>query len=90
MDTRHFELQDLLSTALIALEAGDRAAVERALRRALAWVEADWLATPGELRPGPSAPPPAAAAPADGGDEDDDTTPTSSARLTQRRPSENP
>lgn len=49
MDVRHFELQDLLSEALIALEAGDRAAVEAALRRALAWVEADWLATPGEL-----------------------------------------
>jgi hypothetical protein len=50
MDTRHFELQDLLSEALIALEAGDRARVEAALRRALAWVEHDWLATPGELR----------------------------------------
>lgn len=52
MDTRHFELQDLLSEALIALEAGDRARVEAALRRALAWVEHDWLATPGELRSG--------------------------------------
>jgi len=50
MDTRHFELQDLLSEALIALEAGDRPRVETALRRALAWVEHDWLATPGELR----------------------------------------
>jgi hypothetical protein len=49
VDVRHFELQDLLSEALIALEAGDRAAVEAALRKALAWVEADWLATPGEL-----------------------------------------
>jgi len=57
VDVRHFELQDLLSEALIALEAGDRAGVERALRKALAWVEHDWLATPGELRlaPGPSA-----------------------------------
>jgi hypothetical protein len=52
MDTRHFELQDLLSEALIALEAGDRARAETALRRALAWVEHDWLATPGELRAG--------------------------------------
>ncbi|HEY7650946.1 MAG TPA: hypothetical protein VID04_18255 [Methylomirabilota bacterium] len=52
MDTRHFELQDLLSEALIALEAGDRGRVETVLRRALAWVEHDWLATPGELRPG--------------------------------------
>lgn len=51
MDTRHFELQDLLAEALIALEAGDPARVEAALRRALAWVEHDWLATPGELRP---------------------------------------
>jgi hypothetical protein len=58
MDVRHFELQDLLSEALIALEAGDRPRVEVALRRALAWVERDWLATPGELRPGP--PPPIA------------------------------
>lgn len=64
MDTRHFELQDLLSEALIALEAGDHPRVEAALRRALAWVEHDWLATPGELRAGR---PPAVAA-----DEPDD------------------
>jgi hypothetical protein len=57
MDTRHFELQDLRSEALIALEAGDHPRVERALRRALAWVERDWLATPGELRSGPLAAP---------------------------------
>ena len=49
MDTRHFELQDLLSQALIALEAGNPAGVEAALRRALAWVEHDWLATPAEI-----------------------------------------
>ncbi len=49
MDVRHFELQDLLSEALIALEAGDHAGVEAALRTALAWVESDWLATPAEL-----------------------------------------
>lgn len=49
MDTRHFELQDLLSQALIALEAGNRAGVEAALRRAMAWVEHDWLATPAEI-----------------------------------------
>jgi hypothetical protein len=66
VDVRHFELQDLLSEALIALEAGDRAAVERALRRALAWVESDWLATPGELRRAATDPP------ADAGDGDDD------------------
>ncbi len=56
MDVRHFELQDLLSEALIALEAGDLPAVEAALREALAWVEADWLATPGELPRAPAGP----------------------------------
>jgi len=55
VDVRHFELQDLLCEALIALEAGDGPAVEAALRKALAWVEADWLATPGELPPAPAA-----------------------------------
>jgi hypothetical protein len=41
---------------LIALEAGNRPAVEAALRKALAWVEADWLATPGELPRAPEGP----------------------------------
>jgi hypothetical protein len=50
VDVRHFELQDLLSEALIALAAGNRPAVEAALRKALVWVERDWLATPGEIR----------------------------------------
>ena len=50
MDVRHFELQDLLAAALIALEARDHAAVETALRKALVWVELDWLATPSEIR----------------------------------------
>ncbi len=68
MDVRHFELQDLLSAALIALEAGDRAGAERALRKAVAWVEADWLATPAEIRA--PAPPAAARPPDDGGDDD--------------------
>jgi hypothetical protein len=67
MDTRHFELQDLLAEALIALEAGDRPRVEAALRRALAWVEHDWLATPGELQQGPRS----ASAPHTPDDEDD-------------------
>jgi hypothetical protein len=49
LDTRHFELQDLLSEALIALEAGDHPKVARAIRKALAWVEHDWLATPAEV-----------------------------------------
>jgi hypothetical protein len=48
VDCRHFELSDLLSEALIALEAGDRMRVEAALTRALRWVEADWLATPSD------------------------------------------
>jgi hypothetical protein len=56
VDTRHFELQDLLSEALIALEAGDRPAVEAALRKALRWVESDWLATPGQLYRAPHPP----------------------------------
>jgi len=50
VDVRHFELQDLLAEALIALEAGNHAAVATALKKALAWVEHDWLATPGEIR----------------------------------------
>jgi hypothetical protein len=50
VDVRHFELQDLLAEALIALEAENHAAVATALKKALAWVEHDWLATPGEIR----------------------------------------
>jgi hypothetical protein len=65
VDCRHFELTDLLSEALIALEAGDRARVETALRRALRWVEDDWLATPSDARP------PRDARPVTGDDEDD-------------------
>ncbi|MBI3636238.1 MAG: hypothetical protein HY216_08500 [Candidatus Rokubacteria bacterium] len=64
MDTRHFELQDLLSDALIALEAGNHAAAAAAVRRALAWVETDWLKTPSDIR--------ATAAPPAVIDEDDD------------------
>jgi hypothetical protein len=45
VDVRYFELQDLLCTALIALEAGDTRAAARAVERALRWAEADWLAT---------------------------------------------
>ena len=65
MDVRHFELQDLLAEALIALEAGKHAAVETALKKALAWVEHDWLATPGEIRL-------AADGPARSADDDED------------------
>jgi len=56
VDVRHFELQDLLAEALIALEAGNHAAVATALKKALAWVEHDWLATPGEIRLAPDGP----------------------------------
>ena len=40
----------MLAEALIALEAGNHTAVATALKKALAWVEHDWLATPGEIR----------------------------------------
>jgi len=66
VDVRHFELQDLLAEALIALEAGNHAAVETALKKALAWVEHDWLATPGEIRLAADGP-----AMSDDDDEDD-------------------
>ena len=46
----------MLAEALIALEAGNHAAVETALKKALAWVEHDWLATPGEIRLTPDGP----------------------------------
>lgn len=67
MDFRYVELHDLLCEALIALEAGKHAAAATAVRRALLWVEADWLATPSEL---PSARGPAL--PADAGSDDDE------------------
>src|SRR5207245_10007075 len=38
-----------LHDALPIFEAGNHAAVETALKKALAWVEHDWLATPGEI-----------------------------------------
>lgn len=49
MDLRYFELHDLLCDALIALEAGDQAGAAALVRKALAWTEADWLATPSSL-----------------------------------------
>ena len=64
VDFRHIELTDLLSEALIAVEAGDRARAETALRRALRWVEADWLATPSDT--------PASAAQTASAHDDDD------------------
>jgi hypothetical protein len=71
VDTRHFELQDLLSEALIALEAGDRPAVEAALRKALRWVESDWLATPGQLHRAPDPPQAPGAAEQDENDDEE-------------------
>jgi len=49
VDLRYFELQDLLSEALIALEAGNCPAAMTAIRKISAWAEADWLSTASEL-----------------------------------------
>jgi hypothetical protein len=57
VDLRHFELHDLLCEALIAVEARDYRAAAAAVQRAIDWVEADWLATPSDARPGAGAPP---------------------------------
>lgn len=48
MDYRHFELQDLLSEALSAIEGRRWADAETAVRKALRWLEAEWLATPSD------------------------------------------
>jgi hypothetical protein len=83
MDLRYFELHDLLCGALIALEGGDTRAAAALVERALAWAEADWLATAATLSataatpalPATAATPraagsvPVAAAPDDGDDE---------------------
>jgi hypothetical protein len=73
VDLRYFEIHDLLCDALIALEAGDHPAVAAKLRRALAWTEAEWLATPSTLdRPAaPSAPSAARPEAADDAADDD-------------------
>ncbi len=49
MDVRYFELHDLLCDAIVALESGNRSRAAAILRKALAWAEADWLATASEL-----------------------------------------
>jgi hypothetical protein len=72
MNARHWELEDLLAAALIALEAGDRPAAERALRRALALVETEWLSTPGTLPPNPSRSPSPPTTEAPGPDDEED------------------
>jgi hypothetical protein len=53
VDLRYFELHDLLCDALIALEARDYPRAAAQVQRALAWAEADWLATPAS-GPGPA------------------------------------
>jgi hypothetical protein len=60
VDLRYFEIHDLLCDALIALEARDYPTAAVKLRRALAWTEAEWLATPATLpaEPEPPSPPP--------------------------------
>ena len=70
MDYRHFELQDLVSEALIAVEARHYATAAAALQKLLAWIESDWLATPSDINHTPTpAHPPAAV---DNEDVDDD------------------
>jgi len=68
MDLRHIELHDILCEALIALEAGNHAAAATAVRRALLWVEADWLTTPSD----PPVPRARILPPADDSDDDDE------------------
>ena len=69
MDYRHFELQDLVSEALIAVEARNYATAAVSLRKVLAWIESDWLATPSDAgATSPERPPTSAAS----NDDDDD------------------
>jgi hypothetical protein len=71
VDLRYFEIHDLLCDALIAVEAGDARAAATTLRKALAWAEAEWLATPAGLTEvGPSAAAPAGPGGPDDGDDD--------------------
>jgi hypothetical protein len=67
VDYRHFELQDLVSEALIAVEARNYDTAAASLRKVLAWIESDWLATPSDAShtPTPAHRPEA-------GDEEDD------------------
>ena len=61
MDYRHFELQDLVSEALIAVEARRYGTAAAALKKLLTWIESDWLATPSDANAAPTpAHPPAA------------------------------
>ncbi len=68
MDLRYFELHDLLCEASIALEAGDAGRAAALVQKALRWIEADWLASPAEIR---SAARESTLADVDEGDDDD-------------------
>jgi hypothetical protein len=68
VDYRHFELQDLVSEALIAVEANDYNTAAATLKKVLAWIESDWLATPSDAKP----PTPASAPDAEDEDPEDD------------------
>jgi hypothetical protein len=69
VDYRHFELQDLVSEALIAVEANDYNTAAATLKKVLAWIESDWLATPSDAKPPPT---PASAPDAEDEDPEDD------------------
>jgi hypothetical protein len=68
LDYRHFELQDLVSEALIAVEARDYDTAAATLNKLLAWIESDWLATPSDTKPPPT---PASASDAEDEDHED-------------------
>ena len=72
MDYRHFELQDLVSEALIAVEAHDYNTAAATLKKVLAWIESDWLATPSDARPTAAVRTPTTAAGEHDDAEDDD------------------
>ncbi len=74
MDYRHFELQDLVSEALIAVEANDYNTAAATLQKVLAWIESDWLATPSDAKPSAAerAPTTSARTHADAEDPEDD------------------
>jgi hypothetical protein len=54
LDYRHFELQDLVSEALIAVESHNYALATATLQKVLAWIESDWLATPSDAKQTPT------------------------------------
>lgn len=72
MDYRHFELQDLVSEALIAVEAHNYATAAATLKKLLAWIESDWLATPSDAKPTAAERTPTTSTRTHDDDEDDD------------------